>query len=173
MRYGIFIGGLLSVLLLPIAHAQTLPAGVIACAAETDPSARLACYDKAVASFAAAVAEGDSPHTVNSSPSVTPRLPTAEAVATPSAPAAIAAAPAPTNSVTPSHFTARIASLDIAPNDVTVHLDNGQVWEQSQPSDTGVNLHVGDSVTVAKQLGSYWLTGPGKNAPSLQVHRKQ
>jgi hypothetical protein len=54
--------------------------------------------------------------------------------------------------------TARIASLERSPNAMVLHLDNGQVWQQSGRASGDLTLETGDSVTIAKHLGSYWLS---------------
>ncbi len=58
----------------------------------------------------------------------------------------------------PWHLTAHVASLDRSPNAMVLHLDNGQVWQQMAPVSGELTLHAGDSVTIEKHLGSYWLS---------------
>lgn len=58
----------------------------------------------------------------------------------------------------PSRFTARVASLDRWPDAMVLHLDNGQVWQQMGRASGDLSLRVGDSVTIEKHLGSYWLS---------------
>jgi hypothetical protein len=41
---------------------------------------------------------------------------------------------------------------------MVLHLDNGQVWQQIGPASGDLTLHVGDSVTIERNLGSYWLS---------------
>jgi hypothetical protein len=41
---------------------------------------------------------------------------------------------------------------------MVLHLDNGQVWQQIEPASGSLTLRVGDSVTIEKHLGSYWLS---------------
>jgi len=41
---------------------------------------------------------------------------------------------------------------------MVLHLDNGQVWQQIEPASGSLTLQVGDSVTIEKHLGSYWLS---------------
>jgi hypothetical protein len=53
---------------------------------------------------------------------------------------------------------------------MVVHLDNNQVWEQIQEASADVNLHKGDSVTIDREMGSYWLSGSG--APMKVRQRK-
>jgi hypothetical protein len=54
--------------------------------------------------------------------------------------------------------TAHIAGLDRWPNAMVLHLDNGQVWKQIGHASGDLSLQVGDSVTIEKHLGSYWLS---------------
>jgi hypothetical protein len=57
-----------------------------------------------------------------------------------------------------SRVTAHVAGLDRSPDFIVLHLDNGQVWRQIEPASGSLTLHVGDSVTIEKHLGSYWLS---------------
>jgi hypothetical protein len=57
-----------------------------------------------------------------------------------------------------SRVTAHIAGLDRAADSVVLHLDNGQIWQQIEPASGSLTLQVGDSVTIEKHLGSYWLS---------------
>lgn len=54
--------------------------------------------------------------------------------------------------------TAHVAALDRWPNAMVLHLDNGQVWKQIGHASGDLGLQVGDSVTIEKHLGSYWLS---------------
>lgn len=66
-----------------------------------------------------------------------------------------------------SHLTAHIASMDRWPNAMVLHLDNGQVWEQIGQSSGDLTLQVGDSVTIDKHFGSYWLSS--RHVSNMQV----
>lgn len=55
-------------------------------------------------------------------------------------------------------MTAHIASLERSPNSMVLHLDNGQVWQQAGRAAGDLGLKVGDSVTIEKHMGSYWLS---------------
>ncbi|HEY7887055.1 MAG TPA: hypothetical protein VIC29_02370 [Steroidobacteraceae bacterium] len=155
--------------------AQNVPAGLRACTAETDSARRLDCYDSEMArlsqppappaaapsrpkpDFASGAAAAPATHTPTSTP-VAP-LP-------PAAAPQPAATPAPHHSWVgkifgggPSeHLTARIAGLDRSPNAMVLHLENGQVWQQIGRASGDLTLQVGDSVTIEKHLGSYWLS---------------
>jgi len=75
--------------------------------------------------------------------------------------AADAPATRKTDSATkPGRIAARVISIDRSPNEMVLHLDNGQVWEQLQSVAGDLSLKAGDNITIDKRLGSYWLTGP-------------
>ena len=132
------------------AAVESLPASVRACAAETDSLRRLMCYDREVARFPAPLAKAaptpqteattTAPAQAAPAPRVTPtpaNVPTTEAAATTGAPppAAASSASAGAGGAThsnPQHITARIVSIDHRPNELTWHLDNGQIWQEVQ-----------------------------------------
>lgn len=41
---------------------------------------------------------------------------------------------------------------------MVLHLDNGQVWQQTERASGDLTLRVGDSVTIERHLGSYYLS---------------
>ena len=41
---------------------------------------------------------------------------------------------------------------------IVLHLDNGQVWRRIGRASGDLGLHEGDSVTIEKHLGSFWLS---------------
>ena len=174
------------------AAVESLPASVRACAAETDSLRRLMCYDREVARYPAPVAKTApvpqteattrAPAQAAPAPQVTPtppNVPTTQAAATTGAP------PAPSGSNTtaatadagsaahsdPQHITARIVSIDHRPNELTWHLDNGQVWQEVQGVAGDLSLREGDTVKIDKHLGSYWLSGP--HVASMRVKQKE
>jgi hypothetical protein len=55
-------------------------------------------------------------------------------------------------------MTARVARLDRSPDAMVLHLDNGQVWQQVGRASGDLSLQAGDSITIEKHLGSYWLS---------------
>ena len=161
--------------------AESLPADVRDCTAETDRDRRLACFDREIARFpdpraaqtaknqpAAAPAPAGAGQAAVPSANVAP----APATSTNGAPESTSAAMSATTTEVPSaskadsaarkpgHIAARVVSIDHVPNEMALHLDNGQVWQQVQPVAGDLSLKVGDSVTIDKRLGSYWLTGP-------------
>jgi hypothetical protein len=167
--------------------AEVLPASVRACAAETDATRRLACYDREVGRFTA----------VQPAPGSTARAAAAPTAATPTgAPGAEApdvskvpssAAPnledqfgvsgelerkrkeqKPTPGLT--QLNSRIAAISTRPHaGVVVRLEDGQVWEQAHEEDQA-ELSVGDAVTIRRgAMGSYWLDSTAGH--SLRVRR--
>ena len=155
--------------------AQNVPAGLRACAAESNSSRRLACYDGEMARLTTTPRQASPLSTPHASPAPAPRA-VASIPATPKATGS--AAPAPHRSRlwnvlrggSSSRVTARVASLDRWPDAMVLHLDNGQVWQQVGRASGDLGLQVGDSVTIEKHLGSYWLSaGHGSN---MQVRLK-
>jgi len=146
------------------------------------------CYDREVARFQAPVAKAApapqteattiAPAQAAPAPQVTPtpaNVPTAQAAATTGAPPAAAgsSASAGAGSAThsdPQHLTARIVSIDHRPNELTWHLDNGQVWQEVQGVAGDLSLREGDTVKIDKHMGSYWLSGP--HVASMRVRQK-
>lgn len=55
-------------------------------------------------------------------------------------------------------LTAQVSSLERWPDAMVLHLDNGQVWQQTGRASGDLSLHEGDRVTIRKHLGSYWLS---------------
>ena len=144
------------------AHAQALPPSVAACAGETDVLKRLSCFDRAVAPFlsgshptasaSGASQPGTAPHAGRAAAeaSVAPAATTAN-------PPAIPPAGAPADST--RHVQARIQRIDTYPDGIVVHLDNGQVWQEDEDTPVDLGLRPGDSVTIDRQMASFWITG--------------
>jgi hypothetical protein len=173
-----------TVLLPRSVRAEALPASVAACAAEHDVGKRLACYDREVARFAPAppVAPASSAAAVPSAapvppaasaPPVAPVPPAAEvAAATAAAGAGESKVASGAQGATEQrHIAARIVSIERYPDEIVLHLDNGQIWQQVQAADADPNLHPGDAVTIDRSLGSYWLSG--RSGTALKVKRRQ
>ena len=157
------------------AIAQSVPPGLRACAAVSDSLRRLVCYDQEMARLTKSAPQ----------PAVAPPAP-APPPAPPPPPPPPSAAPPPVQASTPppaasggqhrghrasqaldveklcwrrcSRVTAHVAGLDRSPDSMVLHLDNGQVWQQIGPASGNLTLQVGDSVTIEKHLGSYWLS---------------
>jgi hypothetical protein len=166
--------------------ADSFTAGVLSCAAETDRDRRLDCYDREVAGYTAGLAHGGSAVAVApaarpgvSGPAVAPATVAANAarspaVATPSASNAAPATASPSAAVPGSapalrHFAGHVSSIEHFPDYVVVHLDNQQTWKQVSDSPGGLALRTGDSVTIDKEMGSWWLAGPKGEAVQVRL----
>ena len=68
------------------------------------------------------------------------------------------------------HVTAHIVSIDRQPNEMVLHLDNGQVWQEMQSVSGDLSLREGDAIKIDRHFGSFWLTGP--HVSSMKVQRK-
>jgi hypothetical protein len=191
MSWGAPICSLVMVAALPRTGlaAETLPASVRACRAEPDSLKRLICFDKETARYDAAAAGSDAPHEsvpspgssapapssipapVSQSPSSAARVGSAAVSAPASVPDQDASADEPKPPPKPKHFQANIVGIEDKADEVVVHLDNGQVWEQEQPATADLNLQRGETVTIDRELGSYWLSG--RNGAVMKVHLKK
>jgi hypothetical protein len=148
--------------LAPAARAESVPASIRACTLETDSLKRLICFDRELARYS------DQPSTGGAKqvpPAAAASPIGAAAPATPAAPAAPAAPAKP-----PRHTSARIVSIESFPDALVVHLDNDQVWEQIQVASADVNLHAGDTVSIDREMGSFWLSGT--NGVAMKVKQK-
>jgi hypothetical protein len=174
----------LAVLPALVRAADPLPASVRACAAVTDVLQRLACYDREVARYPAPAAP-----TSQSAP-VTQNSPAPQAAAKVSAPpatsdanAAESSAPSTASGATATtpaagkaaasesqNVVARVVSIERVPNEMILHLDNGQVWQEVQSVPGDLSLREGDAVKIDKHFGSYWLSGP--HVSSMKVRQK-
>lgn len=156
--------------------AQDVPAGLRACAAESDPGQRLDCYDREMKHLLARRA----PSVKSVPPAAQPaaaepdlssssaKSATDAAASTPPAAAAVPGEPAAPHPAaawkkffsggTRSQLTGHVVSLERSPNAMVIHLDNGQVWHQVGRASGALTLHAGDKVTIEKRLGSYWLS---------------
>ena len=154
-------------------RADSLPATVAACAAEHDPSKRLACYDREVARFAPAPPAAVAPAAV--APAAVAPAAAAPAAGVTAAAAVGAGESTPASgaqgATEPRHIAARIVSIENYADELVLHLDNGQIWQQVQAADADANLHPGDAVTIDRSLGSYWLSG--RSGTALKVKRRQ
>lgn len=173
------LAGALSLYSLPVpCLAQAVPASLRACTAQTDPTRRLDCYDREMARLSpspahqpvAAAPEAAPAPSRTAGPITAPERTPASATPNPPAAAPAAAsqeAPAPTTasrlkrifaSSGSWHTTAHVARLERSPDAMVVYLDNGQVWQQVGRASGDLSLKAGDSVTIEKHLGSYWLS---------------
>jgi hypothetical protein len=138
----------------PAARAESVPASVRACTLETDSLKRLICFDKEVARYSDQPSTGDAKQV---SPGDAKQVPPADAKQAPGA--------------SPKHIAARIVSVETFPDALVVHLDNGQVWQQIQEAPADVNLHAGDTVSIDRELGSFWLAG--SSGVAMKVKQKK
>ena len=159
VRKTILFGLYLVVLALP-AGAEPLPASVRACIGEADAAQRLACYDREVArliapagTFAPATAGAAAPATVLA-PAMAPPLP---AAAPPAAP--------------PRHLSAKVSAVRQSGDNLVVTLDDGDVWEQSAPATSQLNLRPGDVVQLDRELGGWFLSN--RYGDNIQVRLRQ
>jgi hypothetical protein len=121
------------------AKADTLPPSVRACIGEADPGRRLACYDREVARVIAP------PDTF---------APVAAAPGTAAPGHASVAAPAASG----RHLSAKVSAVRQSGDNFIVTLDNGEVWEQSAPATSQLNLHPGDTVKLDREMASWFLS---------------
>lgn len=167
---GLFGWALSLAMITQASAAESLPANVRACTAETDRERRLDCFDREVARFQDSKATSQAARHQPAAPPGTPQPPAAAPTATttptgsatpaaPATPATQASAKAD-NAARPGRIAAQLISIDRAPNEMVLHLDNGQVWEEVQSVSGDLSLKAGDRVTIDRRLGSYWLTGP-------------
>ena len=196
----------------PAVASESLLTVMRSCAAQADESARLQCYDRAVAQFKGARGTdtacsdtGVSQQAVISKPpAITPATPAPGTHAEPGTNAQSGTNAQPGTNAGPGtnteqfgltsgqvlrkgsddqrppalkKITARIVTLSHrAGGAVVVHLDNGQIWEQTEE---GPELHVaaGDPVTIDRGLlGAYWLSrdsGGTSRSRSSAFNKKQ
>lgn len=169
--------------LAPVTWAQSLPPSIRACAAESDAALRHACYDREVTRILEAE-KGTSIRqsgAVASSPAASPSAASSSpAAASSAAPASNLAAVGAASAAQPtSHsrraqssdrFSARIVRVDSSPDELVLHLDNGDIWEQADRTPGGLGLHAGDSVTIERSLGSFWLSA--RHVSGMRVRKK-
>lgn len=152
-----------SLLMIPVAGAETIPASVRACTQETDSLKRLICFDREIARYT-----GQPAATQGGTVSPAPPASAASAnrpLATPSAATEPAAAPSK-----PKHISAHIVSIESFPDSMVIHLDNNEIWQQIQEASSDPNLRVGDTVTIDREMGAYWLSAG--NGSAIKVRQK-
>ena len=169
-----FTGKLISVAVLSslagsAAFAQSLPPSVVACASEKDSLARLVCFDREVAKYSQPAARVAPTPT----PPPTVAAPARPVVATPPAAASSNHDDFGSNAIVerkrdegkkpeeraPNEMHAAISRVATKPyGEFILTLDNGQVWEQLEHSETFL-IKEGDGVVIRKaKLGSFLLT---------------
>lgn len=167
---------MLSLCALPAgAWAQSVPPAFHACAAQSDPGRRLACYDREMRRLSQPPARPTNAAAQQASrtPPASAELASSAAAGPAAAAPAQAAAKKPGSSAAASHgagvwklfagsagsrVTAHVVSLHRWPDAMVLHLDNGQVWRQIGRASGDLSLHPGERVTIEKHLGSYWLS---------------
>lgn len=142
------------------------------CAAQTDDTRRLTCYDKAMQR------PGSAPPTAGTSPGSAP-----EASAPPASPP-----PTPEQrfgltpeqqllrqhvAEAPKEMTSEVVAVGRARNGLlSLTLANGQVWTAQSASEPDLPIDVGDSVTVRRGLlGSFLLTASRGGKRQMRVDR--
>jgi hypothetical protein len=165
-----------------LARTQALPAAVRACAQERDPGRRLDCYDRAVARYSPPP-PGHAPARSTVAPAH--RAPAPREAAPDDASPKVTRAPQarPHESMAsrlasaldgsgsgPQRLTARIAAIHRGPDALVLRLDNGEVWRQAGRASGVLTLRVGDTVTIRKRLGDYWLSA--RYVYAMQVRRQ-
>ena len=151
--------------LAPAARAESVPASIRACTLETDSLKRLICFDRELARYSDQPSTGGAKQVPPAAAASPIGAAAAGGAATPAAPAAPAAPAKP-----PRHTSARIVSIESFPDALVLHLDNDQVWEQIQVASADVNLHAGDTVSIDREMGSFWLSG--NNGVAMKVKQK-
>jgi hypothetical protein len=135
------------------ARADTLPASVRACIGEADAGRRLACYDREIARV---IAPPDTFAPVGAAP----------------VPAAPAGANAPPPAVPAArHLTAKVSVVRQSGDTLIVTLDNGDVWEQSAPATSQLNLRPGETVNLDREMASWFLSN--RYGDSIQVRLRR
>jgi hypothetical protein len=161
----------------PAARAEAVPASVRACTLETDSLKRLICFDREVARYSDQASTGDAKQPASppvrdlrsqpTTPKVPPGPPREDRSDSGDQPLAAASPAAPAK---PRHIAARIVSIENFPDALVVHLDSGEVWQQIQEAPADVSLHAGDTVSIDRELGSFWLSG--RNGVAMKVKQK-
>ena len=148
---------LATTLLIAAASAQDLSA-LRACAAETDPERRLACYDREVAR---ASVDAKSADTSAASASTAESPPEEEFGRR---------GMLDRKARKLERLTVKVTELSRKPRgEIIVTLENGQIWTQRDAS-VNLNVRVGDTVTIREgSMGGYWLSNAARQ--SAQVTR--
>jgi len=161
----VILSGLYAVVLALPAGADSLPASVRACIGEADAAQRLACYDREVARLIAPAG--------TFAPAPAP-APAASAAAPGAALASATTPPSPAAASQPGlprHLSAKVSAVRQSGDNLVVTLDNGDVWEQSAPATSQVNLRPGDAVQLDRELGGWFLSN--RYGDNIQVRLRQ
>lgn len=146
----------------PMAQAPMGREALAACVAIQDPTARLACFDRTVPGFLAAPVQAPTASTTPVAPARP--LPTAlerfgaERIPDDSPAKAAVSGPEGLDAITAKVTAVRESSS----GRLSLTLDNGQVWTQSEAK--ALRVKAGDRVTIETGLfGSYNLSVTGRN----------
>jgi len=153
------IGIVFACALVPGAWADPLPAGVQACASETDADKRLACYDREAARIVVPATPPKAKVVPGSTPPVASPAPDARPVILTTDPAQKA-----------QHLTAHVVHIEYSADEMRVQLDNDQVW-RTVPDSVRISLREGDAVELDRQWGSWWLAGPHGRAIEVRQQK--
>jgi hypothetical protein len=159
-----------AVLMAVPAAADTVPPTIRACIGEADAARRLACYDREVARLIApadtfapvAAAAPAAPLPAPTSPAVVSTAPAAAIASSQGA----AAAPGPAR-----HYSAKVSAVHQAGDELTVTLDNGEVWQQASAATSQLNLRPGDVVKMDREAGTWFLSN--RYGDTIQVKLRQ
>jgi hypothetical protein len=170
----------------PLIWAQSPPDNLRACAAERDRDARLACYDREMGragkpdsgtagkpdSGMAGKTDSGTAGKTKTAPSPAPQERAAEdrPGVIDRARGMIRKATGQDGAANEPDVSAHVVSVQGLPNEMVLRLDNGEVWQQLEGNSELLGLRAGDSVTIRKRLGSYWLSGP--HVSSVKVRQK-
>jgi hypothetical protein len=150
-----------------------------------EPAAKTATKPEATPGASASSARTISPAATSAGSATTPAAPSAPTALAAAASSSGAAAATNTGAVAggdaaaaqgsaaaakdSGRISARVITIDHHPNELVLHLDNGQVWQELQSVSGDLSLREGDTVKIEKHLGSYWLTGP--HVSSMKVRQ--
>jgi hypothetical protein len=147
------------------AGAQSLPDRIRRCAAESNGTTRLDCYDEIGASLNGIPTPAPVPV-----PAPEPNAAAAASPATPESQFGIAGGKLEQKkeSAAPKEIHAVVSGVARRPRgELVITLDNGQVWAQLTPQEF-FPLQAGDTVVIAKgALGSYSLATPAKRGAKV------
>jgi len=152
------------------APADSMPPAIRVCAAQTDDSARLQCYDRAVAASSGNVPAAATPITA---PPATPAPPKPNATEQFGLSSSQILLKESAGDLPPAQrrLTAHVLKLSSGRSGrLVIRLDNGQVWEQREDG-PDQNIVVGCEVTIDRGvLGAYYLSVGAKHS-SVKVGR--
>jgi hypothetical protein len=69
------------------------------------------------------------------------------------------------------HLTAKVNAVRQSGDTLIVTLDNGDVWEQSAPATSQLNLRPGDTVNLDREMASWFLSN--RYGDSIQVRLRR